>query len=59
MSIKTLRIIAGITTIVAGAAAAIVTTIGCPNAALINGVIVVVAGAIDEICSLFINAGTK
>lgn len=54
MSKVTFRIISGITTIVAGAAVTIVTAIGCPNASIVNACIIATAGAIDEVCSLFI-----
>lgn len=52
MNKKAFRIISGITTILASTGVAIVTALDVPNAAVINSIVVVVAGAIDEICTL-------
>lgn len=54
MKKSTFRIISGITTIVATAAVTIVTVLVPQNSAVISGIVVAVAGAIDEVCTLFI-----
>lgn len=59
MKQSTFRIISGITTIVGGAAVAIVTALNVPNAAIINAIAVAVVGAVDEICTLFIKEINK
>lgn len=52
MKKSTFRIIAGITTIVAGGLVTVSNLLGWPAA--VSGIIVAVSGMIDEICSLFI-----
>lgn len=59
MSMKTLRIVSGITTAVAAAAVSIVTLLGVPNQAAVTGIIVAVAGAVDEVCSLFVKESSE
>lgn len=56
MSKKTFQIISGVTTALATAAVSIlnIPALGVPNAALWSGIVVAVAGCIDEVCSLFI-----
>lgn len=55
MSIKTFRIISGITTAVSVAACTIVKILNTPKSTLVCGIIVAVAGLVDEVCTLFIN----
>jgi hypothetical protein len=56
MSKKTFQIISGVTTAVATALVSIlnIPALGVPNAALWSGIVVAVAGCIDEVCALFI-----
>jgi len=54
MKASTFRIISGVTTALATAGVAIVNLSEVSNAALISGIIVAVAGCVDEICTLFI-----
>ena len=56
MSKKTFQIISGVTTALATAAVSILNSpaLGVPNAALWSGIVVAVAGCIDEVCALFI-----
>lgn len=56
MSKKVFQIISGITTAVATAAVTIVNlpALAVPHAAIIGGIIIAVAGCIDEICAIFI-----
>lgn len=57
MSKSIFSIISGITTILGGTGVTIVTALNVPNAAVINAIIMAVAGAIDEICVMFIKNG--
>lgn len=54
MSKKVFRIISGVTTAVAAAGVAIANIVAPGNGAVASGIIVVVAGCVDEICTLFI-----
>lgn len=54
MKASTFRIISGVTTALATAGVAIVNLSEIPNAALVSGIIVAIAGCVDEVCTLFI-----
>ena len=56
MSKKTFRIISGITTAVAAAGVTIANLLGVSNGPVVSGVIVALAGCVDEICTLFIES---
>lgn len=54
MSKQTFRIISGVTTAIAAAGVTIVNLFNISTGPIISGIIVTVAGCIDEVCTLFI-----